>query len=72
MQRLFFHSPPDEMHMLDKLGSFIKGGGGAHTAFVHRGRQNKQKIKAPCSSFNIFHFSGSELKTLRLSWAGIR
>ena len=30
-----------------------KSGGDAHAAFVHRGRQIRPKMKAPCGSFKV-------------------
>ena len=35
---------------------FTAAGGDAHAAFVHRGRQIRPKMKAPCGSFKVFYF----------------
>lgn len=38
------------------MPSFITEVSGARTASVHRGRQNQQKMKVPCSCFNAVQF----------------
>lgn len=74
----FFHSLPKQMHTLARSRSFHHEAvcSWRNYSFVHRGRQNRHRMKAPCSCFKfIWHHDkqpGAEpLMTKGVSKAGL-